>query len=551
MKVMLVHCRFSPNTWESCLPLGIGSLSEYARSRIQGLEINVLDANVLDLREDQVLQHVISFRPKVLGLSFMTPQADYAYALTELIKNDSRCENIRIIHGGVHPTALPKEALDHGADVCVVGEGELTFCELLEALLHNRDFSRIPGTACIKDGRVITAPERPLIEDLDILPFPQWQEFPLNRYTQTLHLENGPALPIMGSRGCPHSCSFCFSPRMWRRKVRFMSAERIVTAMSEACETLGISRFHFYDDDFLCSPKWAESFCEKLIENKGCFHWVCLVRPDSVCRNRLLLALMQKAGCVGVEMGVDSTDDEVLKGMTKGFSGDMAREAIGALHEAGMPLAVLEIMTCNPGETLEKHYEMGAVLRELTGCDHVFLGHFATPYPGTEFYRRAQHEGVMLAKKWSEYQTEKVTFIPDSLLQERPRMLKPTLSALDRLLTRIYCVCSSRRQVSGPVVKAQKEILNIFQDLDGSKTVEQVLHQGLSETENVPESEVRAMILRALLVWAQIGAVGTKSARSCARSSWTDSCPDSMNPGEWYHRNKANLYRHSIDWRSL
>jgi len=549
MKVMLVHCRFPSHSWETCPPYGVASLAEYARSILAQADVRVIDANALGLSEADAACHVARFQPDILGLSFMTAQAEYAYKLTELVKGNTLLRKTSVVHGGVHATALPDDALDHGADVCVLGEGEETLCELASLARNGGDLHEVRGIAFREIGRTVRTAARPLIEDLGRVPLPRWFDFPLSDYTQTLHVEAGLALPIMASRGCRHRCSYCFNHTMWGGRVRQYSPERISSSMIEANALHGITRFHFYDDDLLFCPEWVEDLCARLLSSALRFRWIGLVRPDSVCRHRRLLALMRRAGCVGLEVGVESTSPDVLRMMGKDQSPTVAIDAIRTLREASIPLAVLLLMSCSPGETLEKLYAQGELLRVGTGLDHVFLSSFATPYPGTRFWQTAGQQGRVLATRWSEYHTENLTFAPYSLLRQKPVRAVQDLSPMDMLLAAVYCKPRKGQPAALRDSLAFRHLRRLFLGLDGTTTIDEVARRAADEGAYGGHQQSFATTIRAILVWAQTGAVSSACSARKEPAHWTESgrCP---HPMSWYLKNRSNLYRHTVSWNS-
>lgn len=542
MRVLLVHCRFPAHSWEDCVPLGIASIAAYVRAHLASWQVEVLDANCPPADCHEVADVVASRRPDVLGLSLMTPQIEYACRLTSLVKASRHTASTIVVHGGAHPTGDPRQSLRSGADVCVLGEGEQTFAELLQAVHHGQSLHRVRGLAFLSDDSLVRTAPRPLLGHLDPLPACAYDGFPLKRYTQTLHLERGNALPVMGSRGCPHACRFCASALMWKRRVRFTSPTRLADRLAELSRRHGVRRYHFYDDDFLCSGTWARNLCEALIDHRVNVRWVCLVRADSVCRHRGMLPLMREAGCIGVEVGLETIDDRVSAASGKGADAATGEGAVRALREAAMPVAVLELMAMNPGETLDGHRRAAAALRRLIGRDDLFLGHFATPYPGTPFAADAARKGRVLSVGWDRYNSENVVFIPNSLLDESPRKLKPELSELDCMITRLYChppgVPLQRR------IPQQARVLRVFPLLDGRRTVRALLDEfGHSAGEKCAADLSPAPLARALIVWAQLGAVAGSETPAAPVSAPAESAP-----GEWYARHRGNLYRHSIRW---
>jgi anaerobic magnesium-protoporphyrin IX monomethyl ester cyclase len=433
MKVMLVYPHFPNNTYK-VPPLGLAYLVSYLRAYFQyNVDISVLDANALDLTTQETFEKVKAVAPDVLGLSVMTPQADFAYALTKSIKGWNA--KTIVVHGGVHVTALPQASLYAGADCCVIGEGEATFLELL-TLLTQRDavIEQVAGLALMRNSEVIYTPTRPLIRNLDEVPLPAWDMFELSAYNENIHISTDYALPIMGSRGCPFHCSFCASPVMWRRRARFRSPTNVVAEIIENVTTYGINRFHFYDDSLLLKRTWIVEFCREIEKSALSCTWICLSRAADINRNLDLLPAVKSAGCCGFEIGVESGDEDVLRRINKDQHLAEVENAFFNIAEGGFEYLGIQLMTFNEGETVEGHRQQSRFFSKLfhamrrynirlsAESRFPFLGQFATPYPGTPFYQSATQSGLVLASTWSDYVTTRVNYVPNTLLRHRVRL---------------------------------------------------------------------------------------------------------------------------------
>ncbi len=445
MKLSLVYPRFpDPDNIYKVPPLGLAYIAAYVRETFEGqIEVSLLDANAFDWSVDETLARLERQAPDMVGLSAMTPQADFAYALTGQVKGWR--DDIVVVHGGVHPTAMPTLSLRAGADFVVLGEGEESFGALLTALLQKGPVKGIPGLAVLEDGQLRRTPDRPLIADLDAVPAPAWDLLDHEAYNENIHVSRHYALPIMGSRGCPHDCSFCASRVLWRRRVRFRSPSEVVAEIVEHMFAHGVSRFHFYDDNFLLNRDWAAELCQELQNSVVC-RWVCLTRAADINRNVDLLPAIRDAGCCGFEIGVESGDEQVLAQTNKRQVLSEVKEAISKIVEGGFEYLGIQLMTFNEGETVEghrRHSHFVARLIDLVapydvvlsiGRQPPFIGQFATPYPGTRFYTSAPETGRVLTQTWADYVTARVNYIPNSLLEQPVRRAgAPAQDLLDRL----------------------------------------------------------------------------------------------------------------------
>jgi radical SAM superfamily enzyme YgiQ (UPF0313 family) len=220
---------------------------------------------------------------------------------------------------------------------------------------------------------------------------------------------------------------------MWKRRVRWRSPENVIEEVKKWMEEYGVNNFHFWDDNLLINPSWVKEFCETVIKKRIKINWVGLSRASHINRNRKLLKLMKKAGCVGIEIGVESANPETLLKINKGQTISDIALAVKNQEEAGLtPLCTL--MAFNPGETIDGYYLQNLFMNKYFNpypFKRVFLGQFATPYPGTEFFINADKFGVLLTREWAELNHFCISFIPNSLLQDRPRRIlkKPSITA--------------------------------------------------------------------------------------------------------------------------
>lgn len=429
MKVVLVHPRF-PNNSYKVPPLGIACLAAYLRIYCpDNTNVQVIDSNALDLTIQETFERVKAANPDILGMSIMTPQADFAYSLTKLVKEWNT--KTVVVHGGVHVTAMPYLSLRSGANYCVIGEGEATFAELLNWLAEGgQPIKTVAGLALLKDSEIVYTPTRPLIRNLDEIPFPAWDIFELSLYNENIHVSTEYALPIMGSRGCPFNCSFCASPIMWSRRVRFRSPANVVTEMVRATANYGITHFHFYDDNLLLKRDWVIRLCREIAKRDLSWNWICLSRAADINRNTDILSALKSAGCCGFEIGVESGDENVLNEINKDQYLTEIEDAFLNVAKKGFEYLGIQLMTFNVGETVQGHNNQSKffdglfhALREHSiqlspESNFPYFGQFATPYPGTPFYQSASRTGICLAKTWSDYITTRVNYIPNSLLKQ-------------------------------------------------------------------------------------------------------------------------------------
>jgi radical SAM superfamily enzyme YgiQ (UPF0313 family) len=393
LDLLLIHPDYPwPNKYP---PMGILSLAGFLER--EGYRVKVVDLAVTDGDPLEIVRQEI---PKVVGISFMTPQTTAAYRLADAIRR-SFPEPL-LVAGGVHASALPAETLSH-FDFAVVGEGEITTSELLGHVLKGRGrIEEIRGVALRTAGDAVVNRPRPVIRDMDDLPFPAWRHLPVERY-RGLGMGLDPEKPFMvvlSSRGCPGRCIFCASHIVHGRGFRMRSAEAMAAEVRFLKERFGIEQFDFADDTMTVSKKRMVHFCEILIRERLSVSWDCNARVNTV--DERMLALMKAAGCVRINFGVESGSQEILDRIGKGITLEQIRKAHRMAREAGL-LTMSFFMLGHPGED-RNHVDCTLRLAREIAPDCPGLT-FATPFPGTELFEIAGRAGWLDNRPWDRYTT--------------------------------------------------------------------------------------------------------------------------------------------------
>ena len=395
-----------------------------------------------------LISAIKSFKPNLIGLSTFSLQIDNSYKIGNLIKK--QFPEIYLAYGGVHSTFVygtvdstinPKEAFTKGsADFVISGEGEKPFLQLASAL-EKKDFVSlkvIAGVSYKKGKEIIINTQHNLADNLDELPFPARHLVNIKGYKNDIHIlpyANETAVDIIASRGCPFNCNYCTSPALYGRKVRFRSPENVVAELNEIVNCYGIKNIHFHDDCFLFDRERARKICELIISRKLKINWICLASIKNLLKSEEILPIMRKAGCVGIEIGLESFDEAVLKSMNKNQREQDIFNVDKMLKKNEIyPLYLM--ISFYPGETLYTCHKNADLLNKLSNnklkiVDYLkavhlpySFGQFATPYKGTEFEKIAKTEGISFIKSAGDYNRQKVNFIPYSFLRDIPARVK-------------------------------------------------------------------------------------------------------------------------------
>ncbi|MBL7070854.1 MAG: cobalamin-dependent protein [Candidatus Omnitrophica bacterium] len=334
--------------------IGIAYIAAVLRKN--GYDVKITDAYVDENGIEEIMDAVKEYSPGVIGISVLTASADVVYEISKTIR--ARFPYIKIVMGNIHASLFSDEILSKGyADFIVHREGELTMLEILRMLETGGDAEDIKGVSFKKEGTAVHNPMRPFIAELDDLPYPAWDLFPLDKYSTDprSELKRG-AVPmeLLVTRGCPFQCTFCSSreDRSLGSRYRMRDPKTVVNEMVYMYERYGKDTFAFMDLAFPLVKEHAYGLCDEII-NRGygerfIWHTECRVTP----LDQELLFHMRKAGCVRLYLGIESGNDETLKALKKNCTTEDARNAVKMAHGAGMEVDGM-FMIGLPGETEE------------------------------------------------------------------------------------------------------------------------------------------------------------------------------------------------------
>jgi anaerobic magnesium-protoporphyrin IX monomethyl ester cyclase len=321
--ILIVQPNWKHAEW-ALLPLGLGYITACLKTK--GFEVQAIDALAERLSGQEIVSR-IKKSPELIFISVYSEFFFEAKALVETLRQ--KFPKARIIAGGPHASALPRITLEliRGLDGVVQGEGETPCLELAK----NKDFEQVPGLWYRNQGGIIANPAPERLQP-DCLPWPAWEEFPIKKYwIQASRRYNSPFMNLITSRGCPYKCSFC-SKSVFGGSVLFRDAGRVIGEIAELKRKYEIKHLIFSDDMF--GGIHAEQICKALINKRIKLTWECMSRVD--CVNPRLLGLMKRAGCRLVCYGVESSSDQVLKQMDKGFTAKQALKALKWTKRAGI-----------------------------------------------------------------------------------------------------------------------------------------------------------------------------------------------------------------------
>jgi magnesium-protoporphyrin IX monomethyl ester (oxidative) cyclase len=374
-------------------PLGLAWIA--ASLEREGHEVKILDASILSMTYLDVMKWIRQFDPDAIGITTLTPHFWQVKTLSHKIKQEM--PHIPLIYGGAHTSISPKQTLkETPADIVVIGEGDITIVELVDAIEKKKGFNGIKGLM-YKDGtRIISTGAREQIENLDSLPFPARHLLPLYNYgRKNIFVRQLPFTTAIASRGCPYNCYFCSSCHVWGRRIRFRSVNNVIEEIHELINTYKIHEIFFHDDCFTLNKRWAIDFCKKILREKLDITWQCMVRVDQV--NDELFKLMRRSGCHTIWFGVESGNQKILDNIRKNIKLAQVENAMKLAKRYSFENHFF-LMIGNYGENYNTMIDTLLFAKKMSP-DHIAIS-IAYPYPGTDFFDLAHKEQLMEKESW-------------------------------------------------------------------------------------------------------------------------------------------------------
>ncbi len=380
-------------------------LVAYAREK--GLKVDICDAGAELLSDEEVLERISIYNPKVVGFTFMTPQFPYVKSLSDKIMNFD--PDIFQIAGGTHVNSVPERSLNElpNLDCLVLDEGEITLVELLKGLKgkNKPDLNEIDGLGFMINGEFHRTRPRPLIQDLDELPMPAWEALPIDQYQvsqpgRRYKYTEGVALTISASRGCPFRCQFCASHAVFPAGNRQRSPKLVADELEYIYKTFNVKHFFFVDEILFLKRSYLTQLCQEIKRRGLPLIWAGNTRADSPALTDEILEIIKDAGCVRVDFGVESGSADILREINKGVSLEQIYSAHRLVQKHGLATTSMMIVG-HPSESLKDYHDSIRTVFYLES-DYPEFGP-ATPFPGTELYNIAEKNGWLQSEDWSQY----------------------------------------------------------------------------------------------------------------------------------------------------
>jgi len=365
-------------------PFSLGYLATAIRKHH---DVEILDGIKEKLTLQKFEEILIKEKYDVVGIQIFTFHLASINDYLRLIKRI--LPRAKIILGGPHPSCSPDTIFDYffNVDYAFKGEAEIGLSKLLDLLSENdigqSSLAQVPGLIWRNNGKTIIN-EQIFVEDLDTLSMPSWDLIKPDTYPLAPHgafFKNYPIAPIIITRGCPYSCTYCAGHLVSGKKIRSRSIKSVIEEISLLYHKYGIREIHIEDDNFTFNKDLVLEFCRKLKESRLDISWTCPngIRLDTLTED--LFLVMKDAGLYSISVGVESGSEKILKDMKKNLTKEKIREKIALIKKCGLDVSGFFIIGY-PTETREDIMKTINFALELPLKRAGFS--LFKPFPGTE-----------------------------------------------------------------------------------------------------------------------------------------------------------------------
>lgn len=390
MKILFIV--YDNGSFLTNFPLGIAYLAEVLRR--QGCEVSIYSQDVYHLPESHLVKHLKNNHFDLVGVGVIGGYYQYA-KLLKISQAINSIPNRRFTYviGGHGPSPEPEFFLRKtGADIVVMGEGEVVMSNLVQALESGGNLAAIQGIAYREGDNVTINPREKLIKDVDSIPWPAWDLFPMDYYT----LIRAPGIGltercqmVFTGRGCPFKCNFCY--RM-DPGFRPRSSENIIEELRILKRDYHVTFLEFLDDLFMISEARVMEFCEKLMQANLKIHFTCQGRLNYASRE--VVRTLKRAGCVFINYGIEALDDTVLENMNKKLTVAQIIKGVENTIAEGLHPG-LNVIWGNIGDNAETLRKGVKFIIKYTTYAQLRTIRPVTPYPGSPLYYYAIENGLL------------------------------------------------------------------------------------------------------------------------------------------------------------
>jgi anaerobic magnesium-protoporphyrin IX monomethyl ester cyclase len=385
-------------------PTTVLILAAYVEKNLPDIEINILDCQAERIGWQGVEKKIESFNPSIVLTSGMTCNAYSCARTSEIAKTIDT--NIATIVGGIHFSSVPEESLNNfpEIDYIIRGEGEVTLVELIKSLRMGKKIEDVKGLSFRKKASIIHTQQRPLIKNLDSLPYPAYHlvEDHIHQYHFSMMAgKNTQYMILEGSRGCNHRCTFCTQWRHWGGVWRTKSINRIADEIEFLYETYGGVFLWFTDDHFRINVQGKKLSNE--LKHRRCKDDIMLflqARTDDISNYPDLVTKLRAVGTYWIMVGVENDVEATLQEFKKGTKTRDAYKTMQILKDNDVFSQAMFVI----GTRRDTHESIERLRKFSIDLGPDFAIYTAlTPFPGTAYYEEARKMGWIEDMNYSNY----------------------------------------------------------------------------------------------------------------------------------------------------
>ena len=380
------------------VPLGILYISAFLEKH--GYENDVFDSTFSTL--EKLKEQLIETSPNVVAIYTNLMTKLNVLKIIKYIKTEPLLRNTKIILGGPEVRNHTQNFLNYGADFIIIGEGEETTLELINAIKIadaptqlRMTISSIKGLAYIENGKVITTPERSLIKDINVLPFPAREKIDFKPYLNGWKIHHSYSMMSVNTmRGCPYTCKWC-SRAVYGGTYRRRSPQLVAQEMKHIKDTYNPDMIWFVDDVFTIHHKWLTEFAAEVKKQDAIIPYEIISRADRL--NEEVIKTLKASGCFRVWVGAESGSQKIIDAMDRRVDVMQTREMIRLAKQHGLEAGTF-IMLGYPGETKQDIKETIEHLVQSNPSQYTIT--IAYPIKGTELYNEVKNEFLEQSLEW-------------------------------------------------------------------------------------------------------------------------------------------------------
>lgn len=386
MKILLVQPRDLATMYTPKRPvMGLAVLAAILEK--EKFDIKIIDMRLKDYSSVAYFTKSLKvFKPDIVGFTVAPLTTTNVYMLARIVKEKTPAITIA---GGPEVSLLPEKILSNKyIDFIIHGEADHSFLRFIKNKNEKNEWKKIDGLGYKEKGKLIINPRKD-VEDLDKIPFPAWDYFQLTKYNKNISKIK---FPIITSKGCPYRCTYCVASRTMGR-YRARSAKNVVDEIGYLKKKYGARTFQIEDDNFALDKKRVFDICNEIIRRELNVRWNVSEGFVASHADYELFKKMKEAGCYLIAIGVETTDECILKNIKKPVSLEQIRYAFKSAKKAG--LITKGFFICGlPGATYEKEMDYIKFFKDVD----MDIPRFGTimVYPKTELYDWAKQHAHLL-----------------------------------------------------------------------------------------------------------------------------------------------------------